>query len=204
MPDLGEVFLRLAVDVAAIATLAYGIYLPRHRRMDLVVVYGLFNVGLFLAIVVITRGEVTLGIGLGLFAVLSMIRLRSETFSNRELAYFFVALVLALVTAIDLGSLALAGTLAAVALLAAWAIDHPRLSRDERRLEVTLELVFSDDEALRRHLEERLNAQVIEARVLEIDYVRETTRAVVCYAAGPSTQPVSEESLDATVAARPR
>src|SRR5262245_35360363 len=133
MTDLGDVFLRLGLDTVAIAALAYGIYFPRHRRMDLVVVYALFNLGLFLAIVVITRGEVTLGIGLGLFAVLSMIRLRSETFSNRELAYFFVALVLALVTAIDLGSLPLAGVLAAVALLAAWAVDHPRVSAPVRR-----------------------------------------------------------------------
>jgi hypothetical protein len=192
-----DVMLRLGLDLAAIAALAYGLYLPRHRRMDLVVVYGMFNVGLFLAIVVITRGDVTLGIGLGLFAVLSMIRLRSETFSNRELAYFFVALVLALVTAIDIGGLPLAGALAAVALAAAWAVDHPRLSRPTRRLEVTLELVLTDPEALRRHLSERLNAQVVEAWVLEIDYVRETTRVAVRHVAGAQTPPVSQEALDA-------
>jgi len=192
-----DVSLRLAIDLAAIAVLAYGVFLPRHRRMDLVVVYGLFNVGLFLALVVITRGEMTLGIGLGLFAVLAMIRLRSETFSNRELAYFFVALVLALVTGIDFGGLAGAAALAAVALLAAWAIDHPRLSRPTRRLDVTLELVITEPEALRRHLSERLNAQVTEAWVLEVDYVRETTRAAVRYVAGPRTPPVPEKTLDA-------
>ena len=192
-----DVMLRLGLDLAAIAALAYGLYLPRHRRMDLVVVYGMFNVGLFLAIVVITRGDVTLGIGLGLFAVLSMIRLRSETFSNRELAYFFVALVLALVTAIDIGGLPLAGALAAVALVAAWAVDHPRLSRPTRRLEVTLELVLTDPEALGRHLSERLNAEVVEASVVEVDYVRETTRAAVRYVAGPRTPPVPEETLGA-------
>jgi Domain of unknown function (DUF4956) len=201
---MSDVPLRLALDLASIAALIYGIYLPRYRRMDLVVVYGLFNLGLFLAIVVITRGEVTLGIGLGLFAVLSMIRLRSETFSNRELAYFFVALVLALVTAIDVGGLAPAAGLAAIALAAAWVVDHPRFNRPTSRLEVTLELVFSDPEALRRHLEERLNARVTEASVLEIDYVRETTRAVVQYVAGPRTRPVPQEALDVTVAGRAR
>jgi hypothetical protein len=199
MTDLGDLFLRLGLDVAAIAALAYGIYLPRHRHMDLVVVYALFNLGLFLAIVVITRGEVTLGIGLGLFAVLSMIRLRSETFSNRELAYFFVALVLALVTAIDLGSLALAGVLAGVGLLAAWVVDHPRLARPTSRLEVCLEQVYSDQEALRRQLEERLAAEVLEVRVLEIDYVRETTRAEVRVGAA-RPHPVRKEALDAPVA----
>lgn len=199
-----DLLIRFAIDAAAVAVLLYAIYLPRHRRMDLVVVYGLFNLGLFLALVVITRGDVTLGVGLGLFAVLSMVRLRSETYSNRELAYFFVALVIALVTAVDAGSFVLAGALAAVALVAAWAIDHPRLSRPTRRMEVTLELVFNDHDALRRHLEERLNAQVQDVWVLEIDYVRETTRAAVRYVPDPARRPVSEEALDATVALPPR
>jgi Domain of unknown function (DUF4956) len=128
------------------------------------------------------------------------VRLRSEPFSNRELAYFFVALVLALVCAIDLGSLAYAAMLAAVALVAAWAIDHPRLSKPTRRLEVMLELVFADDEALRRHLEERLNAEIRELSVLEIDYVRETTRVEVRYIPAARTESISKEALDATVA----
>jgi hypothetical protein len=199
MTDLGDLFLRLGLDGAAIVALAYGIYLPRHRNMDLVVVYGLFNLGLFLAIVVITRGSVTLGVGLGLFAVLSMIRLRSETFSNRELAYFFIALVLALVTAIDLGTVAFAGVLAGVALLAAWVIDHPRLTRPTQQLEATLEVVLADRDALRRHLEERLVAQVVDMRVLEIDYVRETTRVAVRYAAN-RPQPVRKESPNGVIA----
>ena len=197
----GEVLPRLALDVLAICALVYGLFYPRHRRMDLVVVYALFNLGLFVALLVIAGGELSLGVGFGLFAVLSIVRLRSEPFSNRELAYFFVALVLALVCAIDLGSLAFAAMLAAVALLAAWAIDHPRISKPSRRMEVTLELVVPDQDALRRHLEERLNARVVEVSVLEIDYVRETTRAEVRYAAHPSVAPVSERSLDATIAA---
>ena len=196
-----DILPRFALDAAAIAVLVYGIYYPRHRRMDLVVVYALFNLGLFLALVVIAGGEVSMGVGFGLFAVLSIVRLRSEPFSNRELAYFFVALVLALVCAIDLGSLPFAAALAAVAVLAAWIIDHPRLSRPTRRLEVTLELVFADQAALHRHLEERLNAEVTEAWVLEIDYVRETTRAAVRYVPSPRTPPVPERTLNASVSA---
>jgi hypothetical protein len=190
---------RLALDLLAVSGLVYGLFLPRHRRMDLAVVYALFNIGLFLALVVISAGEVSMGVGFGLFAVLSIVRLRSEPFSNRELAYFFVALVLALVCAIDLGNLAFAGMLAGVALLAAWAIDHPRLSKPTRRVEVMLELVFPDEDALHRHLEERLGASVREFAVLEIDYVRETTRAEVRYVPGPPTQPIPEEAFHAPV-----
>ena len=90
--------------------------------------------------------------------MLSIVRLRSEPFTNRELAYFFIALVLALVCAIDLGSPGTAALLAAIALAGAWVVDHPRLSRPTRRVELVLELVFADDDALHRHLEERLDA----------------------------------------------
>jgi hypothetical protein len=200
VPAYGDVLPRLGLDLIAILALVYGLFYPRHRRMDLVVVYALFNVGLFVALLVIAGGELSMGVGFGLFAVLSIVRLRSEPFSNRELAYFFVALVLALVCAIDLGSLTYAAMLAAVALVAAWAIDHPRLSKPTRRLEVTLELVFADDEALRRHLEERLNAEIRELTVLEIDYVRETTRVEVRYIPAARTESTSKEALDATVA----
>jgi hypothetical protein len=185
VPAYGDLALRFGLDVLAIGALMFGIYRPRHGRMDLVVVYSLFNIGLFLAIVAITSGDISLGVGLGLFAVLSMIRLRSETFDNRELGYFFVALVLALVTAIELGRPLFTGVLAAAALIAAWAIDHPRMSRPTRRLEVVLDSVFTDRGELRRQLEESVEGRVVEAWVLEVDHVRETTRAAVRYETTP-------------------
>ena len=192
MIELGDLALRLGIDLVAIAALVFGLFHPRHRRMDLVVVYVLFNVGVFLALSVIVAGQLSIGVGFGLFAVLSIVRLRSEPFSNRELAYFFVALVIALVCALEIGHPAYAGLLAGLVLLVAWAIDHPRISRPTRRLDVTLERVFSDDAALREHLRERLRAPVIEVTVREVDYVRETMRLEVILG--------EEESPDGAVA----
>jgi Domain of unknown function (DUF4956) len=177
--DLLDLAARLGLDLAAAGVLVYGIYRRRHGRSDLAVIYGMFNLGLFLAIVVITRGEVGLGVGLGLFALLSMVRLRSETYSNRELGYFFVALVLALVCAVDVGSLAIVPAFAAIALAGAWVIDHPRISPRTQRTELMLELVLADRQALLRHVRGRLNGPIVDVRTLEIDYVRETTRVEV-------------------------
>ena len=198
--DLHELLPRLALDLAAAGALIYGLFRRRHRRSDLCVVYAMFNVGLFLAVVVIAAGEVSVGVGFGLFAVLSIVRLRSEPFSNHELAYFFIAIVVALVTALDAGGLAVAAVLAAVAVGAAAVIDHDRLGhRAVRRTDVTLELVFGDQAALRRHLEERLDATVTDIRVTEIDYVRETTRAAVRFVPH-APAPVEPAVLDAAVA----
>jgi hypothetical protein len=194
----GDVALRLGVDLLAIAVLAYGVYFRRHGRRDLFVIYSMFNAGLFLALVVMTAGAVSVGVGFGLFAVLSIVRLRSEPFSNVELAYFFLALVIALVCGLDLGGPLVAAGLAAVAICAAAVIDHPRLLRSAKRTELVLEVVFADEDALRRHVEERLNAEVSELAVLELDYVREITRVAARYVPRPRLAPEpGSEALDA-------
>ena len=189
----GDVLARLGVDLVAITLLTHAIYLRRHGRRDLFVVYTMFNVGLFLALVVMTAGSVSVGVGFGLFAVLSIVRLRSEPFSNVELGYFFVALVVALVCGLDLGTPLVAAGLAAVAVGAAAAIDHPRLVRHSKRTELVLEVVFADEDALRRHVEERLNADVSELSVIELDYVRDITRVAVRYTPRPPRPPAHRE-----------
>ena len=189
----GDVLARLGVDLVAIVLLAYGVYFRRHGRRDLLVIYAMFNVGLFLALVVMTAGSVSVGVGFGLFAVLSIVRLRSEPFSNIELGYFFVALVVALVCGLDLGSPLVAAGLAGIAVAAAAVIDHPRLVRHSKRTELVLEVVFADEDALRRHVEERLNADVRDLSVLELDYVRDITRVAVRYTSRPPLAPASRE-----------
>ena len=192
-----DVVLRLLVDLAAIAVLALGLHHRRHGRRDLVVLYVLFNVGLFVALVAISAAGIGLGVGFGLFAVLSIVRLRSETFTHAELGYAFVALVIALVCGVDLGTPAAAAGLSAIALAAAALIDHPRLLAPNQRIEVTVELVFADRDALRRHLEERLSVTILAVDVLEIDYVRETTRVALRCRERVPADPVDPQQLDA-------
>jgi hypothetical protein len=192
----GEVLVRLGIDLVAVAALAYGVYFRRHGRRDLLVISAMFNAGLFLALVAMTAGDVGVGVGFGLFAVLSIVRLRSEPFSNVELGYFFVALVIALVCGMDDGSPLVAAGLAAIAVGAAAVIDHPRLLAPTRCTELVLEVVFPDEDALRRHVEERLNADVAALSVRELDYVREITRVEARYVPRPRlTVDLEEEAL---------
>lgn len=89
--------LMMAVDIAAILTLVFAVYFPRHHRADLVVAFIGVNIGVLGISTMLTSAEVSMGIGLGLFGVLSIIRLRSSEISQREIAYFFAALALGLI-----------------------------------------------------------------------------------------------------------
>jgi hypothetical protein len=182
---LDDTFLRIGLDALAVGLLAFALYDRRHGRRELVAVLALVNLAVLLALIVITAAEVGLSVGLGLFALLAMVRLRSETFSSTELAYVLVAIALALVNAIDVAGPAFALALDAVALGAVALLDHPRVSRPAQAVTVTLELLFADLAELRRHLEERLALDVLDLRVVEVDYVRETTRVELRCARAP-------------------
>jgi hypothetical protein len=115
-------------------------------------------------VIVIAGGQVAAAVGFGLFAVLSIIRLRAETLSNRDIAYFFAAIVLGLVCAIDLGGIQANALLAALVVAAPAAIDHPRLLAEQERLTVTVDVAEADPAALRAELEARLHVPVISWR----------------------------------------
>ncbi len=106
----------------------------------------------------------------------------------------------------DLGSLPLTVGLCAIALATAAAVDHPRILRPARTLEVTLEAVLADEAPLRSHLEERLVVSVTEVSVLEVDYVREITRVRVACRDRPSTdvRPLADAHRNGSVDARVR
>ncbi|MDQ3113465.1 MAG: DUF4956 domain-containing protein, partial [Actinomycetota bacterium] len=93
MPDL----LVLGADLVAIIVLAYGLYYRRHRRRDMVLAYVGLNIGVLAVAAVLSNVAVATGLGLGLFGVLSIIRLRSSEISHEEVAYYFAALALGLI-----------------------------------------------------------------------------------------------------------
>ena len=172
----GDFLARLGLDLVAIALFTVLIGLMRDGRRDLFMVCLCFNVGLFVVLTVISASASATAIGFGLFAMLSIIRLRSEPFTNQELGYFFTAIVLALVSGVITQDMPLAAALDAIVLGGVVVADHPSRGPAPQRREVTLDCIHTDDAALRADLEHRLGVRVIDFTVLEIDYVREVTR----------------------------
>ncbi len=170
--------LRFAVDVVAMGVLTLALFLPRHRRRDLVTVFWLFNVALFAVLLVIGGGGVSVGAGLGLFGVLSIVRLRSEQYRNVEIGYFFVALALALVTGLASG-VARPVLIVVLVLVVTAVVDWPRLFAGSTSVAVLLDTVHDGPEALRADVERRFGGGVEDVAVLEVDYVRMTTRLTV-------------------------
>ncbi len=176
-----EHLLAIGIDLAAICLLTFGLYFPRHRRRDLVVAYLGVNVGVLAVSSVLASTEVSFGLGLGLFGVLSIIRLRSYEIDQREVAYYFAALTIGLLAGLTATPTPLSVALIALVVLAIAVGDSPRLFRRYRQQNIVVDRVFSSEAALIAHLEGVLGAVVHRATIKRIDLANDTTLVDVRY-----------------------
>ncbi|WP_082677910.1 DUF4956 domain-containing protein [Leucobacter chromiiresistens] len=170
-----------AVDLVAALILAFGLYYPRHRRRDLVVAFLGLNVGVLAVTAVLGGAEIAAGLGLGLFGVLSIIRLRSSEISQREVAYYFSALAMGLIGGLATTSVLLPSILIALILAVMWLADHPSVLARSRHQVVRLDRAITDEHELRAELAERLGGEVAVATVQQLDLVNDSTLVDVRY-----------------------
>jgi Domain of unknown function (DUF4956) len=184
----------LAIDVVAILVMAYVLYFRRHWRADLLLSYVTLNLGIFVVMSVLSLVKVDIAVGFGLFAILSIIRLRSSAVTQQEVAYYFVALVMGLVNGMDVADRGLVLVLNVLLLLTMAVFDSKPLRERSRRIDVQLKKVYRDDAALVADLERELGGRVMYHEVTEVDLGRHHTTVDVRYRPGVPPHAVLEES----------
>ena len=189
-----------AVDLVAVTVLTFALYFPRHRRRDLVVAYLGVNVGVLAVAATLSASTVAAGLGLGLFGVLSIIRLRSSELSQHEVAYYFASLALGLLGGLgtSTGWLGIAGS--GLILLVMALADHPRLFARHHNQLVVLDRAVADQEELVAHLEELLGARVHTLSVQRLDLVNDSTWVDVRYSEARRLPVVTDDGTGAPTA----
>jgi len=187
--------LLIAIDLAAALVLSLGLYYRRHRRRDLVVAFLGVNVGVMAVASVLGTAEVALGLGLGLFGVLSIIRLRSSEISQREVAYYFAALAMGLMAGLPTTDIRPVAALIALILGVLWAADHPRILSRSRHQIVRLDRAESDEATLRAVIGQRVGGEITSLTVQELDFVNDTTLVDVRFRIGTEARVAAEVIL---------
>ncbi|WP_211116354.1 DUF4956 domain-containing protein [Glycomyces buryatensis] len=187
--------LALPVDLFAITVLACAIYYRRHHRTDLALAYVALNVGVFAVSALMLSQQVSLGLAFGLFGVLSILRLRSDQISQRDVGYYFTALALGLINGIGSSRPAIAIGLSALLVAVMYVADHPRLAGRSRHRLVILDTVHRDEARLREDLQHRLDARIRKFEVIDTDYVRETMTVDVRFQPFPAPVAQAERTV---------
>ena len=193
--------IALGIDLVAVFLLAYVLYFRRHRRADLLLAYVALNIGIFVTMSMLARVRVDVAVGFGLFAILSIIRLRSTSVTQQEVAYYFLTLVLGLVNGLGLDDRTLVVLINVLLVVTMAVVDSGVLRDRARRTDVHLDVIHADDAALVADLERRLGGRVMHHEVNDVDYVRRTMFVDVRYrvGAGPAAEQADERHLVLTL-----
>lgn len=173
--------LVIIVDIIAMAILVFGLYFPRHRRKDLVGAYIGVNIGVLAVSEVLTSSTVSFGLGMGLFGVLSIIRLRSHEIDQSEVAYYFASLAIGLLVGLTPEPSVITPALVTLVVLSLYVGDHPALFADHRQQLVVVDRAIASEDDLRAHLEQLLEARVGRMSVVKLDIVNDSTVVDVRY-----------------------
>jgi hypothetical protein len=167
----GSVAAYLGLDLVSIFLMTYVLYFRRHWRADLLLSYVALNIGIFVTMSLLTQVRIDIAVGFGLFAILSIIRLRSSAVTQQEVAYYFIALVLGLINGMGVPDRWLVVGMNVVLLLTMLVVDSKPLRDRSQRMDIRLDGVYTNEAALVAELERKLGGRVAYQEITEIDLI---------------------------------
>ena len=196
--DFGETLMRFVLCLVVNWGIVKYLYYKKSKRRDFFFTFMIISVAIYFLVYLMMgmdRGKATMGVGLGLFGIFSIMRYRTDTMPVREMTYLFVVVCLSVVHAMssalgvdDTG--AMTGT-PLVELMVIDAITIAAITVFEKTLKVAatqlvqydrIELIKPEKRnELKADLEERLGVKVIKVDVGAVDFLRDMAVLRVVY-----------------------
>jgi hypothetical protein len=193
--DFLKLVSRLSLDVAVVGLLVVGAYLRRHRNRDHVFTLVAINVVTFLICFTLRNVNIELGFALGLFAVFGILRYRTEPVSIRDLTYLFLAIGIAILTAVGFNKktsllesfLADAAVVCVAALLESFPLGGRGGSRPVLYDQIAL-LAPGRERELHADLAARTGLGVESVHVERLDLLRDAAEITIHFRDAPATE----------------
>ena len=193
-----DTLVRFFICMLANWGIVHFLYFKKSKRRDFYFTFVIISLAIFFLVYLMMgmdRGKATMGVGLGLFGIFSIMRYRTDSMPVREMTYLFVVVCLAVVHAMsdqigvdDNGKMV--GT-PLVELLTIDVITFAVITLFERFLKVEASKLVQYDrielikperrEELIADLKERLGLNVIAVRVGAVDFLRDMAVLRVYY-----------------------
>ena len=196
--DFGETLLRFILCLVVNWGIVNFLYFKKSHRRDFYFTFMIISVAIYFLVYLMMgmdRGKATMGVGLGLFGIFSIMRYRTDTMPVREMTYLFVVVCLSVVHAMssalgvdDKGSLTgtplfeliVIDAITVVAILVfecMLKVSATKLVQYDR-----IELIKPErSEDLKADLEERLGVKVLKVEVGAVDFLRDMAVLRVSY-----------------------
>ena len=185
-PSLWAFLIRFAFNMLVCWVITHFLYYRKSQRRDYYFTYMLFSATIFLILYHLQSLQMEVTLALGLFAIFSMIRYRTEQLPIREMTYLFVLIGVSIINGSGLTSsyAAFAATNLLVVLLI-WLLESLALSKRQATKIVhyeKIELIRPERrEELLADLRQRTGLEIVKVQVGSIDFLKDTAYLKVTY-----------------------
>jgi len=176
-------YTRLIVNTVFVLILVMLVYLPIHRKRDFFFTFLILNFLVFIITFLINKTNAFTGIStaFGLLAFFSLLRLRTDTISMKDMSYLFVVLTLGLVNATMNGPLYELVVLNVVIVGLTFTLDKEWLSKSIHSREIKVDnlnfIVPQQMNELIADLKTKTGLEIQRIKIISIDLVKQ--RAVL-------------------------
>jgi len=177
---------RFLLNTLAVWVIIHFLYYRKSRRSDYYFTFSLISISIFFLIFLLGSVKIKIGFALGLFAIFSIIRYRTESMPVREMTYLFVIIVLSVINALS-ETLTYAEMLFTnlMFVTAIWALENNRWLNYTPYKLVTydkIELICPDRRGeLTADLARRLGLDILRVEVGTVDFLHDTALLKVYY-----------------------
>ena len=199
--DFGDTLVRFFVCLIVNWMIVHFLYFKKGKRRDFYFTFMIISVAIFFLVYLMMgmdRGKATMGVGLGLFGIFSIMRYRTDTMPVREMTYLFVITAVSLVNAVSVGAPFFEVVITnAIIILAVWLCEQRLKTRPTRVVQYDrIELITPERrQELIADLEKRLGVKVVKVDIGSIDFLRDMAMIRVSYEGDDTTSIGSELKL---------
>ena len=192
---------RLVINLAVVGIIIDRLYYPKSKRRDFYFTFMLISIAIFFIVFFMIfvleemKGKTSLGIGIGLFGIFSIMRYRTDAMPVREMTYLFVIIALSLVNAISEGvpmvELAITNM---IFLVAVWFFEWRLKVLPSKLIQYDkIDLIKPECKAeLIADLEQRLGLDIVQVEVGAVDFIRDMAMVKIRYRGKRSDGDVSD------------
>ena len=189
-PSFSAMLVRLVINIVVVGIIIDRLYYPKSKRRDFYFTFMLIAMAIFFIVFFMIfvleemKGKTSLGIGIGLFGIFSIMRYRTDAMPVREMTYLFVIIALSLVNAISEGvpmiELGVTNLIFLVAVgLCEW---HLKVLPSKIIQYDKIDLITPDKkQELIADLEKRLGLDIVQVEVGAVDFIRDMAMVKIRY-----------------------
>jgi len=185
--DLNEMLILFGINLLALFIVVRLIYYSIHREKEYVFAYTVSNIAIFFLCILLANVKLKLGFAFGLFAVLSIVRFRTEAIPIKEMTYFFIIIIIAVINSLSSKSVSYAELLVTNSsiILAIFYLEKAWLKKQDSSRTIVyekIELIMPGKrKELIADLKERTGLEINKVKIGNVNFLNDTALVEVFY-----------------------